>query len=109
MTHIELVTMLQGSRDLQAEPPKVPIDTVVQRFRHRIASLDALTDTLRTRADEVKRRDIEQPRRHPRRRQRASRNFRPLNGAALAATSKPTLEWAAHAANHRTNAGDRIA
>lgn len=60
MTHIELAAILAASRDLAIAPPTIPIDRVLGRFRHRVAGLDALADTLRERADEIEHDDVRQ-------------------------------------------------
>jgi hypothetical protein len=40
-----------------ALPPAIPVATLVRRFRHRVAGLDAIADSLRAHADEVDRDD----------------------------------------------------
>lgn len=51
MTHEQLDSVIRGLGDFTARPPALPPGKVLQRFRHRLAGLDAMADQLRAHAD----------------------------------------------------------
>ena len=60
MTHEQLDRVIRGMGSLVLEPPAIPPAKVLQRFRHRLAGLDAMADTLRANADALVVEDIEE-------------------------------------------------
>ena len=58
MTHLELASVISASSSLQAQPPAIPAAKILQRFRHRVAGLDAMADQLRARAEELDEDDV---------------------------------------------------
>jgi hypothetical protein len=53
MTHVELASIISASSSFQIQPPALPASKILQRFRHRVAGLDAIADQLRARADDL--------------------------------------------------------
>ena len=53
MTFADLAAIIAGPGGLQAAPASLPAGKVLQRFRHRVAGLDAMADQLRDRAEEL--------------------------------------------------------
>jgi hypothetical protein len=62
MTIVEMTAALipAPGGGFAALPPAMPIDTLLRRFRHRVAGLDAMADQLRARADELEVEDARQ-------------------------------------------------
>jgi|GEM_PF-2247970 len=58
MTHEQLDRVIRGIGGLTAAPPSIPPGKVLQRFRHRVAGLDALADELRANADALEPDDV---------------------------------------------------
>lgn len=60
MTFAELTAALipAPGGGFDSVPPAVPIGTLLRRFRHRLAGLDAMADQLRARAGELDPQDV---------------------------------------------------
>ncbi len=59
MTLEQLDQVIGGMGSLTARDPAVPPSKLLQRFRHRVAGLDALADELRANVDALDREDVE--------------------------------------------------
>ncbi len=60
MTHDELGRVVQEIGGFTSERPAIPPAKVLQRFRHRVAGLDAMADQLRENADAFDETEIEE-------------------------------------------------
>lgn len=58
MTVPEFEGVLGGRRALTATPPALPPATMLRRFSHRVAGLDAMADELRSRSDQLDADDV---------------------------------------------------
>ncbi|MEM6291323.1 MAG: DUF3102 domain-containing protein [Myxococcota bacterium] len=59
MTREQLGAVIEGVGRLSAGPPAVDPTKILQRFRHRVAGLDALADQIREHADALERDEME--------------------------------------------------
>lgn len=60
MTHEQLDRVIRGMNSLTSERPTLPPTKLLQRFRHRLAGLDVLADSLRSNADALPAEDLEE-------------------------------------------------
>ncbi|MCR9166332.1 MAG: DUF3102 domain-containing protein [Nannocystaceae bacterium] len=60
MTHEQLDRVIRGMNSLTARPPTLPPTKLLQRFRHRLAGLDVLADSLRANADALPAEEVEE-------------------------------------------------
>ena len=60
MTLEQLDSVIRGMGSLVARPSPLPPGKILQRFRHRVAGLDALADQLRAHASDLSSEDVEE-------------------------------------------------